>query len=298
MKTALVFGGSGFVGCYLCEELASRGYTVTVADLTPPPMELGAEFVECDIMDEACISGFMDHGPNYVFNLAGFVDAEKSSEAPLAVLNANIIGTTNILEACRHNQPQRFVLASSIYACGNSGSFYGISKLASEKVVEEYQRVFGLPFTVLRYGSLYGERATADNRVYRILHQALSEGCLDLLGDGTEVREYIHCRDAARLSVDAVEDDAYANKHLVLTGMERMSQREFLEMIREILPGEVEIKAVPENHSIRYRTTPYALGATVARKLAANPFVDLGQGLVECIAHIQADIEKGETDPS
>ena len=109
------------------------------------------------------------------------------------------------------------MFASTIYVFSREGGFYRCSKQACETYIEEYARVFDLPYTVLRYGSLYGPRSGPSNGVYRLLQQAASKGRVAYAGSPDDMREYIHVEDAARLSVDALAPE-FVGKHLVLTG--------------------------------------------------------------------------------
>ncbi|SVD95650.1 uncharacterized protein METZ01_LOCUS448504, partial [marine metagenome] len=97
---------------------------------------------------------------------------------------------------------QRFIFASTIYVYSNLGGFYRCSKQAAELFVEEFNGCYGLDFTILRYGSLYGARAGDDNGIRRFLLQGFRDGKIVYPGTGDEVREYIHAKDAARLTVD------------------------------------------------------------------------------------------------
>ena len=69
------------------------------------------------------------------------------------------MGNINLLEACRLNgKIKRYIYASSAYALSDKGSFYGISKLSSEKITKEYSDKFNLKYTIIRYGSVYGKK--------------------------------------------------------------------------------------------------------------------------------------------
>ncbi|MGB5497741.1 MAG: NAD-dependent epimerase/dehydratase family protein, partial [Maribacter sp.] len=173
--------------------------------------------------------------------------------------------------------------ASSAYAMSNKGSFYGISKLASEKIIEEYNKRYNLPFVILRYGSVYSERAYENNYIYNLVKEAVLDKKIDHKGDGNEIREYIHAADAAKLSVDVIETDNLKNLHVILTGTERMKRIELFHMINEILNGNVVIKCNEAGYHNHYKFTPYSFEASVSRKLVANPHIDMGQGLLECV---------------
>ena len=101
-----------------------------------------------------------------------------------------------------------------------------------------------------------------------------------------EIREYIHAHDAARLSVDMLNNPDYTNQHIILTGSERIKQSELLNMIKEIMNDEIEIKYSPKTRKGHYTYTPYSFQPSTGVKLTANPYIDMGQGLVECIKSI------------
>ena len=289
-KKVVIFGGSGFLGSYVADELTHRGYDVVIADIFQSPyLSDGQSFVTCDIMDPASVDSAVT-GASYVFNFAGMADLDEAIHSPKATMELNVIGNINILEACRLEKVERFVYASSAYAFSIRGSFYGISKLSSEKVIEEYAVRYNLPYSIVRYGSVYGERADKHNGMYRMLRQAIETGEINHKGDGEEVREYIHAGDAAILSCNLLEDEASANQHVILTGVERFKHKDVLLMVSEIISDKVQIsysETVIEGH---YKITPYSFHPNMARKLVLTSFIDLGQGLVECIKTIYSEI--------
>jgi UDP-glucose 4-epimerase len=294
-QLAVVIGGSGFLGSYIADELDRRGYGTRVADIEPSK-HLGPsiEFAPCDILDLESVYRAVD-GADVVYNFAGFAHLGESHNFPVDVMSLNVMGNLNVLEACRAIDIDRFVFASSAYAVSTKGSFYGISKFASEKIIEEYARLHGLPFTIIRYGSLYGERANKNNALYNLLKEALQTGRLTMHGTGDEVREYIHALDAAMLSVDILADRMYEGQHVILTGNESLKRRDLYRMIQEILNERPEIVQSDEDLEGHYQVTPYSFHPNAARKLMANPYIDLGQGLVNCLKQIHAEITAGET---
>ena len=100
---------------------------------------------------------------------------------------------------------KRFIYASSVYVNSREGGFYGVSKKSAELFVEEYLRAFGLEFTILRYGSLYGPRSNNKNGLRKIISDAIQNNSLTYNGNKDAIREYIHVRDAAKASVKAME---------------------------------------------------------------------------------------------
>ena len=288
LKKVVVFGGNGFIGSYVVQELIANGYDVISADLTASKYVEDKYFCSCNILDLQSVESLVE-GASIVYNFAGFANLDDAIENPVKALELNVMGNLNILEACKKYHVKRFVYASSAYAMSDRGSFYGISKLTSEKLVEEYYKKFGLEFTIVRYGSVYGERDYHNNYIYNLLKQSLETGEINHSGDGEEIREYIHAADVAKLAVDIIQSDKFINEHIILTGVERMQRKELFEMINEILGGSLSINLNNDGYNNHYKTTPYSFHPTRSKKLVANPYIDMGQGLLECLKDIEAN---------
>ncbi len=292
----VVFGGSGFLGSHIADALTEGGHEVTIFDLKQSPyLQKDQEMVKGDILDPELVDRVVE-GSDVVYNLAGLADIDDCVLRPFDVINYNILGNTIILEAARRQGIGRFVFASSVYVYSQSGSFYRISKQTCESFIESYNSLYGLPYTILRFGSLYGERAGEGNSVYKILKEAMTTGKISHYGDGEEYREYIHVRDAAELSVEILKKE-YENQSLILTGSQPMKYADLLEMIKEIFGHRVEVeyrRIMGEHH---YKITPYSFNPKMGRKLTKNPFIDMGQGLLNCITEIYEDVH-GEKQES
>lgn len=285
MKNILVFGGYGFLGHYLVKELLKRNYNVTIADVTNKNDFDGfVTFIECDILNrEAVTKVFASNTFDIVYNLAGFANLDNAIKFPIKTMELNIIANMYILEECVRQNISNFIYASSAYAMSNKGSYYGISKLASEKIIEEYHKKYNLPFVILRYGSVYSERDYDNNYIYNLIKKAVLNKTIEHGGTGEEIREYIHASDAAKLSVDVIESDEYKNLHVILTGSERMKRSELFNMINEIMNNKIDITYKYEGYMNHYKFTPYSFEPSVSKKLVANPHIDMGQGILECI---------------
>ncbi|MDO8452961.1 MAG: NAD(P)-dependent oxidoreductase [Sulfurimonas sp.] len=287
MKKVIIFGGSGFLGSYVADELTRRDYNVTIADITQSKyIQKNQNFIKVDILDIINIESIIKDA-DVVYNFVAIANLDEAIHDPINAMNINVMGNLNLLEACRKNgNIKRFVYASSAYALSSEGSFYGISKQSSEKLTEEYYKRYGLKYTVIRYGSLYGERASHNNYIYNLLSEAIEIGELNYRGDGEDLREYIHAADAAKLSVDILEDTQYENEHIILTGIEKLKRIELLTMINEIMQNKLSVNQISDDNMGHYKITPYTFHPTTAKKLVANPYIDLGQGLLECIQAI------------
>lgn len=290
MKTkAVVFGGSGFLGSHVADVLTEKGYEVVIYDLKSSPyLKSSQKMVVGNILDEQKVNETIK-GCDVVYNFAGIADIDKASQKPLDSIKLNIFGNSIILEACKKADIKRFVFASSLYVYSKAGSFYRSTKQSCELLIENYNEVFGLPFTILRYGSLYGPRADKKNFIRKILTQALTEGKITREGDGEELREYIHVYDAAKGSVEVLSDE-FVNQYVILTGNQQMKVKDLLDMIKEMLDNKIKIKYTSPPFNYHYEITPYTFAPKIAKRLINRSYVDLGQGILKCIQSIYKEL--------
>lgn len=289
----LVTGGSGFLGSHIADALSDAGHEVVVFDLQPSRwLRPDQVMVTGNVLNPDAVSAAM-RGCEAVYHLAAIADIDEAIGTPRKTVEVNVMGTVYMLEAARAAQISRFVFSSSIYVYSNEGSFYRTTKRAGEQLIEDYRERFDLPFTVLRFGSLYGPRADATNGVYRLLMQALTEGRVDYYGTGEEVREYIHVLDAAAMAVDVLAPE-FANQFIHLTGRERMTSRDMLSMIREMLGGSIALGFRSTSQPGHYVQTPYNYTPKLGRRLMRSTYIDLGLGLLDCLQNI--DQAAGKSD--
>lgn len=279
---AIVFGGSGFLGSHVVDALTKAEYEVTVFDLVKSPyLQKGQKMVVGNILERDAVRKAVK-GCDVVYNLAGVADLEKAKEKPVKTVEINILGNTIILDACRENNVKRFVFASSLYVYSKTGSFYRSSKQACELITENYHEDYGLPYTILRYGSLYGPRADETNWIYKILNQAITEGKITRNGDGEELREYIHVEDAARGSVEILSQE-FENEYVILTGHQQIKIKYLMNMIKEMFGNQIELEFLPAKSNLHYEITPYSFSPKIAKKYISNYYLDIGQGLLQCL---------------
>ena len=288
----MVTGSSGFIGSHVADVLEELDYQVILFDAVPSKYKTNTqeEYIG-DILNPDDIAKAMKNC-QYVFHFAAQADIGLSSEDPTKTIHNNIIGTQNILEMARRSNVNRVMFASTIYVYSELGSFYRVSKQACEKIIEEYQREFGLDYTILRFGSLYGPRANDFNAIRSFLIHAIKEKKIIRHGDGEELREYIHVKDAARLSVVAL-DEKHINKHLIITGNQQIKVKDLLTMIREIFNDKIEIEFGLEDELHHYEITPYNFKPEVAQKITSDTFYDLGQGILDLIYDLEMEMNNG-----
>jgi UDP-glucose 4-epimerase len=290
MARVCVIGGSGFLGSHVADALCAAGHRVSIYDRCPSLwLQSDQEMVVGDLLDVAKLSSAVS-GCEYVYNFAALSDLNEALDKPLDTVRINVLGNVHVLEACRLNGVRRFMYASTVYVYSRQGSFYRCSKQSAEQYVEEYQATYGLDYTVLRYGSLYGPRSDQQNGLRRIVSEVLRTGRIRYAGSAEAMREYIHVEDAARASVVALGDE-FRNQHVVLTGQEPMRVMDLLKMLAEILGIPQAVEFEETEYAGHYVRTPYAYEPKLGRKYVPPMHVDLGQGLLQLIGEIQNEMQ-------
>lgn len=249
MKTVLVTGGAGFIGSHLCEGLLARGYRVRVLDnLSYGRREWvpdSCEFLQGDIREEADCARAVA-GVDGVIHLAAMSRAGPSNDLIELCTQSNIVGTQNMLLAARAAQVKRFVYAGSATAYGNLPpphredgplqflNIYALSKKTGEDYTLLFDRDFGLPSVVLRYFSAYGPRQPQTGAYALVLGIFLSRAAeglpLEIHGDGSQRRDFIHVRDIVAANIAAYESDVRGQIFNVGSG-ENISVQELADMI-------------------------------------------------------------------
>ena len=282
---AIVYGGSGFLGSHVADALSGDGHDVRLFDKSPSPylradqeMILG-DLCSADQVIEAA------RGCDLLFNFAGIADIDEAHANPAQTVQVNVGGTVNTLQAAKEAKAQRYIFASTVYVYSTMGSMYKASKQAAECFIETFHEQHDVDYTVLRFGTLYGRRADRRNRIHSILQDALETGSIEYPGSGEAVREFIHVRDAAQMTL-RILDDEYANKHLILTGQEKMRMSDLLRMISELMSNDVSWVCKEEEPAGHYMVTPYSFQPRLGHKLVPDDFIDLGQGLLDCLSEL------------
>lgn len=289
----LLTGGAGFLGSHIADALSDVGNEVTILDLNESPfLRTDQKFIKGDIRD---LDSLVKHlkGFDYVFHLAALADLNEAKTRPIDTVSINVQGTVNLLEAARINEIKRFVFGSTVYVYSREGGFYRCSKQACENYVEEYFNRYGLEYTILRYGSLYGPRTDMSNGVYRLLRSYMENSQVTYSGCSNDKRDYIHVFDAAKLSASILTEQ-YVNKNLVLTGNDKLEVGELFKMFEEILGKKSEVRFMGDEGegNGHYNLTPYAYTPKIGHKLVSNEYVDMGQGLIQVIEEIESESSK------
>jgi UDP-glucose 4-epimerase len=294
---AFVTGGAGFVGRHLVQELVKHNIATTVIDqiesdatLNILPRSKKYSYLIGDILDYDFLATAMK-GCNIVFHTAAIAEIDEARKNPRRTMQVNVIGTTNCLEAARQNKVNRFLYASSVYASGNRGSFYRVSKQAGESLCKTYYEDFGLEYTILRYGSLYGREPNHWNFIHNVCRELLTKREFSYTSSPDAIREYIHISDAARETVRIALDENFINKSVLITGHQRLKMKEFFDMIQEILGSEIKINYDISKHQRHYVRTPYSFDIDVPVRINLSQYVDISEGILDCLKEVEKELK-------
>ncbi len=278
-KKILIFGGSGFLGKSLALASIEKGFNVSVFDLKNPEID-DVNFLKGNISNP---SDFENIGKyDYVINLAAIADIDEADLNFKKTIEVNLIGQINILDFVSRSNPKRFLFSSSMYVFGNLGGVYGATKRASEIITQEYSKKYGFDFTFLRYGSLYGPGSQSWNSIQKYIDDIYKNKKIIHWGTGEEVREYIHIYDAANITIDSMLDESCKNKALTITGTQKVTSKEVLEMIFEMMELKPVIKFEKKNDINHYKHSPYNHNFPLTgTKLMPKSHIDFGQGIFE-----------------
>ena len=286
-----VWGGSGFLGSYICDALSLEGYEVTIADIKPSPwIREGQQMIIGSVLDKEVVALSIKDA-DYVFNLSGVADIDEANNNPSLSAETNILGNLNLLAACTQAKVKRYIFSSTLYVYSKLGGFYRCSKQACESYIEEYHHRFGLDYTVLRFGSLYGIRSDEQNAIYRFILEALTLKKISYYGSPDALREYIHAEDAARI-VCKILDYKFKNQFITITGHQSMRIIDLFEMIKEMLGENIEYNFDNKFKQPHYKITPYNFNPKLGVKYSPELQTDMGQGLLQIMEDVHNELNK------
>ncbi len=224
MQTALVTGSSGFIGSYVCRRLLDEGWRVIGVDSMSDYYDVSLkERRQSNLLQSSAfttinekietpglmMSLFEEHQPDIVIHLAAQAGVRYSIENPRSYLEANVIGTFEILEAARAFPPKHMLLASTSSAYGantqmpytetdkadHQVSFYAATKKATENMAHSYAHLFGLPITMFRFFTVYGPWGRPDMAPMKFAKRILAGDPIDVYNHGQMKRDFTYVED-------------------------------------------------------------------------------------------------------
>ena len=278
-----VLGGSGFLGSALSDYLSSTNkFKIIILDLKrKKKLKKNQKFIQGNILNIKKLEHAI-RGSEYVFNFAALADLDTSKDKPFETANINIIGTINSLIVSKKFKIKKFIHASSIYANSEQGGFYGASKKAAEDYVERFYKKFGLKYSILRFGSLYGADAGDNNGINLIIDKFLIKKTLTYNGKKSSARRYIHIDDACEACLKSIKKK-YDNKYLVVTGRKKIQIVKVMRYLADIFEYNKKIKYKNLEIEGHYSQEPKPFSPRKGMNLFINKYKDFKSELVKLI---------------
>lgn len=267
----LLFGGSGFIGSHLCEELLAAGHNVSVCCL-PGDDAVNLKSIvnrikiyrgDLTVLSKDSISA-MSAQQDVIFHLVSTTLPSTSNLDMEADVRENVLPILRILEVCRQNDSnltKKFVYLSSggtVYGVPSTFPItedhptnpicsYGIHKLTAEKYVQMFGALYQVPYVILRLANPYGPRqnfTAGQGVILAYLNAFLRQQELLLWGDGNVVRDYIFIKDAVRAIVAATINEQQAQIYNIGSGT-GTSLIELINVLERLFSYSVHVKQLP-----------------------------------------------------
>ncbi|MFL5830265.1 MAG: NAD-dependent epimerase/dehydratase family protein [Solirubrobacteraceae bacterium] len=259
----LVTGGSGFIGSHVVDKLRARGYEPVIYDLRPSPWHSdgadghgSVDTVLGSITDREALERAL-HSCDAVAHLAAVADVNDVHASPEDAERVNARGTVTVLEAARRAGVKRIAYASTIWVYSDCDDeavdeetllpapshLYTSTKLAGELYCKAYQELYGIDYTILRFGIPYGPRAREAAVVPAFVNKAFAGDPLTLAGDGMQSRRFVYVEDLADGVALGLQDVAQ-NRVYNLASDENVTIKQIAETVQELV-GNTEIVYTP-----------------------------------------------------
>lgn len=321
-RNVLVTGASGFIGSHLVERLVSDGHRVRAfirytgrderghLDSLPPQVQSAIEVLRGDLKDPVAVRRAVA-GQDWVLHLGALIAIPYSYQNPHDVVQTNVLGTANVLDACRDSSTiERVVLTSTSEVYGTARrvpideshplqgqSPYAATKIAADALGESYHRAFSLPVSILRPFNTFGPRQSARAIIPTIISQALTRPVVKL-GRLDPRRDLTFVKDTVSGFVAIASCDAALGRAVNIGRGDDLSIGELVETIGRRLGRTISVQTDDE------RVRPAAseverllAGTSLARELWGwQPAYSLEQGLDETIAWVENNLHRFRVD--
>ncbi|AJC24778.1 GDP-mannose 4,6-dehydratase [Bacillus velezensis] len=316
-KNVFVTGCTGLLGSCLVKELIDQGANVAglVRDTVPKSNLYQGEQVkqmnivqgaleDLDVIERA----LGEYEIDTVFHLAAQAIVGVANRNPISTFEANILGTWNILEACRrHPLIKRVIVASSDKAYGDQPTLpydenmplqgkhpYDVSKSCADLLSHTYFNTYGLPVCITRCGNLYGGGDLNFNRIIpQTIQLVLNGEAPEIRSDGTFIRDYFYIEDAVEaylLLAEKMEELNLAGEAFNFSNEIQLTVLELVEKILKAMDSDLKPKVLNQgSHEIKHQY----LSAEKARKLLNwTPAHTIDEGLEKTIKWYKAFFQK------
>ncbi len=281
-KKCLITGSTGFIASHLIDYLSQKNFLISLYDKKRPKYKIkNQKFYLADIKNLKALEKATKK-VDILFHFAASADLIKSNENPFHAIDTNITGTINVLKACVKNKVKKIIFASSIYAISEQGQIYSRSKLASEMIIESICKKYNIKFVILRFGTVYGERANKFNTVKNFVDQAKKNKKILRDTPGKELRSYINVSDVVKI-IYLLNKKKFENNYFNIFGKKKITVRKLLNTIKDKIPGTKIFYSKKDNKKYNYKDNPFTYKLRKGREIKLSKYINLEEGLDKII---------------
>jgi UDP-glucose 4-epimerase len=258
----VVTGGSGFIGSHLVDVLIEQGHVVLIYDLDAPRHGQKCAYIRGDVNDlERLVSS--TQGYDMIYHLAAEANVNRFYDSPYYSNFITSNSTINAAECARKNNIKRVLLASTEWIYGSIGGeddeyiteetpyaqnpdhLYTSSKIAAELFLKNYKTLYGVNYTIIRYGIPFGERARVETVTPVFINKILNDEEITIHGNGSQTRQFIYVRELAEGNAACLKPEG-ENQIFNINGKEKISVIQIVKTLEEILNKKAKIKFIED----------------------------------------------------
>ena len=258
----LVTGGSGFIGSHVVDVLLRNNHKVLIYDLVKPRYNQNCENIIANV-NELPVLIEASAGFDVIYHMAAEANVNKFYDNPIISNYNTSTSTLNVLECARKNNISRVLLSSTEWIYGsfagseddfiteetpyaqNPDHLYTSSKIAAELFCRNYKTLYGVNYTIMRYGIPFGERARPETVTPIFINKILNDEEITIHGDGSQIRQFIYVKDLAEGNVCCIKQKA-ENGIFNINGREKISVIQIVRTLEEILNKKAKIKFIED----------------------------------------------------
>jgi UDP-glucose 4-epimerase len=258
----IITGGSGFIGSHVSEVLSAAGQEVWIYDVDAPKHGVPCQYVRGDTRDLDRLVKTIGQD-DVVYHLAAEANVNRFFESPLFSNENTAQATMCVLEAARRTGAARVILASTEWIYGsdaaaeeafitedcpyarNPDHIYTAAKIAAELSCVGYWNLYGVPYTIMRYGIPFGERGRPETVTPTFIRRILNDETITIHGDGSQHRQFIYVKDLAAGNAACMHANA-RNQIFNLNGREKVTVLQVVQALEKILNKKARIQLVED----------------------------------------------------
>lgn len=321
MKAILITGGAGFIGSHVIRlfvnkypdyqviNLDSLTYAGNLENLKDIENKTNYTFVKGDINDAGFLQElFQKYKFSGVIHLAAESHVDRSILGPVAFIETNIVGTVNLLEACRalwdgNTEDKRFhhISTDEVYgSLGETGLFkettaysprspYSASKASSDHLVRAYYHTFGIPVVVSNCSNNYGPNQFPEKLIPLAINNIINKKPVPVYGKGENIRDWLYVEDHAT-AIDVIFHQGQAGETYNIGGKNEWKNIDLIKLLCQIMDDKLDRKKDESSKLITYvkdragHDLRYAIDSSkIEKELGWQPSITFEEGLSKTV---------------